>query len=168
VFYRRLKKFAIDAQDHESELNLFALETKAQRGHHLKWARPPDWLQLILSHLYGLASDYGRSVLRPLVALALTFLLAAWQFALLAGKLGAPWRWTESAWVAAFVNLLPFAGQSTIGRQVMETGICPQVNGLSNPHCLARLYGIGAIEGVVAVVFLFLLVLGLRNLFRIK
>jgi hypothetical protein len=168
VFYRRLKKFAIDAQDHQGELDLFALETKARRGYHLKWTRPRDWLELVLSHLYEIASDYGRSVLRPLVALALTFLLAAWQFARLAGQSGAPWTWREPAWVAAFVNLLPFAGQSTIGRQVMETGICPQVNAVSNPYCLARVYGIGAIESVVAVVFLFLLVLGVRNLFRIK
>lgn len=168
VLYRRLKKFAIDAHDHRSEMNLFALETKARRGHHLKWTRPRDWLELFLSHLYEIASDYGRSLLRPLIALALTFLVAAWQFARLAGQSSAPWRWTEPVWVAAFVNLLPFAGQSVIGRQLMEIGICPQVNAVSDPYCLTRLYGVGAIEGMFAVAFLFLLVLGLRNLFRIK
>ena len=167
VFYRRLKKFAIDAYDHQSELNLFALEMKARRGHRLKWSRPRDWLELLLSHLYEIASDYGRGVLRPLILLALTFLLAAWQFAHLAGQSGAPWMWTGPVWVAALVNLLPFAGQSAIGRQVMEAGICAPANAISNP-CLAKLYLVGVIEGVVAVIFLFLLVLGLRNLFRIK
>ncbi|HYL76358.1 MAG TPA: pentapeptide repeat-containing protein [Bryobacteraceae bacterium] len=166
--YRRLKKYASDDQDHRGELNLFALETKALRGYRLKWTRPQDWLELVLNYLYEIVSDYGRSVLRPLVAVAITFLIAVWRFALLAGQFDAPWKWKDSVWVAGFLNLIPFAGQSEIGRRVMETAICPQVNLVSSPYCLASIYRIGAIEGVVAVIFLFLLVLGVRNLFRIK
>lgn len=166
--YRRLKKFAAEAQDHQAELNLFALETKARRGYVLKWTRPRDWIELVLSLLYGVTSDYGRSVFRPTLALLSTFVLGAGSLALATGARGAPWAWSGSVWRASLLNLLPFAGQSVIGRQVMESQLCPQVAGSPDLPCLGNLYEISVAQGFLAVIFLFLLVLGTRNLFRIR
>lgn len=166
--YRRLKKLASEAQDHQSELDLFALETKARRGYALKWTRPRDWIELVLSLLYGVTSDYGRSVLRPTLALLGTFVLGAGSLALATGVRSAPWAWSGSVWRASLLNLLPFAGQSVIGRQVMAGQLCPQVAELPDLACLAKLYEISVAQSFLAVIFLFLLVLGIRNLFRIR
>ena len=161
--YRLLKRYAAEAQDHESELTLFALETKAKRGHLLKWGRPKTWLELVLNHLYELTSDYGRSVLRPAIALLLTLAIAARAIALLAGASGDPWTWPKPIWLAAWSNLLPFVGLSATGRQVMETGVCR-----ADAACVARLYAISSVETFFAIIFLFLLGFGLRNLFRVN
>jgi hypothetical protein len=166
--YRRLKRFAAEESNHESELDLFALETKAKRGGLLKWSRPRTWLELVLNHLYELTSDYGRSVLRPTISLLVVYLLAAGGFAIAAGISGAPWRWRGAVWLTALVNLVPFVGQSELGRQVMKAGLCPELNTAPDLACLSKLFEISAVEGFFAVVFLFLLGFGLRNRFRIK
>ena len=54
-------------------------------------------------------------------------------------------------------------GLSATGRQVMETSVCH-----ADADCVAKLYAIGGVEGFFAIVFLFLLGFGLRNLFRIR
>ncbi len=162
--YRFLKKLADDDRDHHNALKLFAFEMRARRAHVLKWTRLQDWSELGLSYFSDITSDYGRSVVRPILFLAITFLLFAYLFALLAGQSGLPWTWTIPVWVAAFINLLPFLGQPDIGREVIKKGLCGHGNTFDQ-QCLAKLYAIGSIECLLAVVFLFLLVLGFRNIF---
>ena len=166
--YRRLKKFAAEAQDHQAELALFALETRARRGYALKWRHPWNWTELSLSILYGVTSNYGRSILRPAFALLVTFFVGACSLALATGAQGPPWTWPLTVWHASLLNLFPFAGQPVTGRVLVESRLCPQVGGSPDLTCLARLYEVSVAQGLVAIVLLFLLVLGVRNVFRIK
>ena len=101
--------------------------------------------------------------MRPAIALLLTLAIAACTFARLAGASGNPWTWPKPIWLAAWSSLLPFMGLSATGRQVMETSVCH-----ADADCVAKLYAIGGVEGFFAIVFLFLLGFGLRNLFRIR
>lgn len=170
--YRRLKQLAAEAHDHEMELRMFALETKAKRFHVLKFDNPSHWPSLALNYLYEWTSGFGQSVMRPTVGLALVFFSSLYAFAALAGEamiLGRPpLSFDGAVWTAAAVNLLPFAGQAVIGREIMTAGICPAPPDAPDFGCLESLYAIGAVEGFLSIVFLFLIGLGLRNRFRIK
>lgn len=170
--YRRLKQLAAEAHDHETELTLFALETKAKRFHVLKLTNPFHYPSLALNYLYEWTSGFGQSVMRPTAGLALVFSLALYAFAALAGEatiLGrSPLSFDGAVWTAAAVNLFPFAGQAVIGREIMKAGLCPPPDHVDHMGCLENLYAIGAVEGFFALVFLFLIGLGLRNRFRIK
>jgi len=170
--YRRLKQLAAEAHDHEMELHLFALETKAKRGHALPFGNPAHWPSLLLNYLYEWTSGFGQSVMRPTIGLALVFGIALYAFAALAGEpllLGrSPLGFDGAVWTAAAVNLLPFAGQAVIGRAVMQQGICPAPPNAPDFECLTGLYAISVAEGFLALIFLFLIGLGPRNRFRIK
>ena len=166
--YRRLKQLAAEAHDYETELRLFALETKAKRSYVLTFGNPWHLLSLLLNYLYEWFSDFGQSVMRPGIWLGLTFAIALYLFAALAGSLGWPWALPGAVWVAAAVNLLPFAGQAVIGREIMREGLCPAPADAQDWGCLQALYAISAVEGLFALIFLFLIGLGLRNRFRIK
>ncbi|WP_281684835.1 pentapeptide repeat-containing protein [Thalassobaculum salexigens] len=163
--FRRLKQLAADTHDHELELRLFALETKAKRFHTLKPADPRHWPGLVLNFGYGWVSDFGQSALRPLGWLLLTVgaaFAAFWSAAPAATSL-----WVSA--VAAGVNVFPFAGQAVIGREIMTKGLCPMDEKAPEYlDCLTTLYTISAVEGVFGLIFLFLIGLGLRNRFRIK
>ncbi|WP_028796127.1 pentapeptide repeat-containing protein [Thalassobaculum salexigens] len=163
--FRRLKQLAADTHDHELELRLFALETKAKRFHTLKLADPRHWPGLVLNFAYGWFSDFGQSVLRPLGWLLLTVGLAFstfWSAAPAATSL-----WVSA--VATGVNVVPFAGQVVLGREIMTKGLCPTPEtDVGHLDCLTTLYTISAVEGVFGLIFLFLIGLGLRNRFRIK
>lgn len=171
--FRRLKQLAADTHDHELELRLFALETKAKRFHTLKLANPLHWPGLVLNFGYGWVSDFGQSVLRPLGWLMVTILFALFAFEAMTDLPDMLARglidFSTAAKVAAFVNVVPFAGQAVLGREIMTKGLCPMDEGAPEYlDCLTTLYTISAVEGVFGLIFLFLIGLGLRNRFRIK
>lgn len=69
---RKLRKMAADGKDHENELKFNGYEIAARRF----WVDKPNELRFWLGWLYGLTSDYGQSVKRPLLiwlALAVAF-----------------------------------------------------------------------------------------------
>ncbi len=165
--YRSLKRLAATAQDHRTELDLFALETRARRSNRLRWGRPQDWIELLASHLYQLTSDYGRSVLRPVFGLILSLFVFAFLFAQIGGEGWRFWDWHRPVGVAALAGLLPF-GQTRTARLIIEEGLCGGLRDSPRSDCLSMIYGLSAIEGLIGAVLLFLLVLGIRNMFRIK
>jgi hypothetical protein len=74
--WRGLKRLAIEAHDTDRELEFNAQEIRAERAAS-RWPIPvnlrkgSDWREAIRSFsgwLYGVFSDYGRSLLRPLLA----------------------------------------------------------------------------------------------------
>ncbi|MEO0810573.1 MAG: pentapeptide repeat-containing protein, partial [Pseudomonadota bacterium] len=71
--FRELKRFAIESQDGRSELAFHAEEIRSARWIKDKpWRHPGFWF----GYLYGIFSNFGRSILRPLllwVAMALVF-----------------------------------------------------------------------------------------------
>lgn len=69
--YRRLRKLASDAQDHQREKAFFAQELRCRRF----WQDRPlgrGLARFWLGWLYGGVSDFGRSLMRPLVLWAIS------------------------------------------------------------------------------------------------
>jgi hypothetical protein len=63
--YRRLKQFAAEAKDHDRELFFFGLELRAKRFYETT-----GFWRIALNVAYDWLSDYGRSIVRPIIWLA--------------------------------------------------------------------------------------------------
>lgn len=72
---RKLRAMAADGKDHENELLFNAYEIAARRFWVDKPWPPAKAARFWLGWLYGLVSNTGRSIVRPLAAWALTILL---------------------------------------------------------------------------------------------
>ena len=148
--YRRLKKLAKEADDHDSALQFFAGEKRAGYWHDVKGA------ELLFYYLYDLLSNYGRSISRPLVGL-----FATWSgFSYLYWNAQTEWNPSPaSAGLLSMGHSIPFylGSRDTIS------------------HSLTALYGenipawihVAAVgQSVISGIFLFLIALALRNLSR--
>jgi hypothetical protein len=118
--WRALKRLAIQGHDSERELEFHARELQSQRL-ETDWPHPPllfwrapawvGFLRFWFGFLYGLLSDFGRSIFRPFVLWWLTIAVFAMYF--LAGQPDVAPRWQAGAGqgagasVAAYVRLVP-------------------------------------------------------------
>ncbi|HBU99066.1 pentapeptide repeat-containing protein [Thalassospira lucentensis] len=169
--YRILKKMAAQNHNHDDEVYYFSLEMKAKRHHLHKYTDLSKFVVLAFNHAYGALSDFGQSIVRPLTGLLLTALFFAYSYS---GLLAQNWlerlllvaKFESAIWTAVAINLFPFAGQVSIGRDVAKKQLCPTES--ATPDCMATLYKISTCEGVLAFIFLFLIGLALRNIARIK
>ena len=173
--WRALKRLAIQAHDHERELQFFKGEIIARRGTEDKLTHARFWF----GWLYQLLSDFGRSIWLPLFWLGISLLLFATIYVY-----QSPTDWNQlliepascidgsgdSRIVAlgvSVINAFPFAAISS--------------SDLLNQY-YACLYGIhesvpvipyivtfaSVIQFFVSALLLFLFVLAVRNHFRIK
>ena len=172
---RILKKLAADGHNHDEELRFFAMEMRAKRKHEIPYNSVLNWPKLFINHAYEFFSDFGQSIFRPLLWLLCVSIVSAYFYAGLLHssrclRLTAIWELDASVLTATFSSLLPFAGQTLIGRKVIESGLCGQFDPSSFQHidCLATVYRISAVEGIFSFIFLFLLGVALRNIARIK
>lgn len=170
---RRLRKIMADIHAHDIERDLFILEKKADRG--VLWAlggwrnrlRSLAWILLL--GIYGALSDCGRSLVRPV----------AWGAA----------AWAGFRWLYPVLGVGETVGPLTTGQAALlerdlssfTTGnMLPFVSGLSpaRTELLKRLFGEGIeIPGAVewaaiaqnatGALLLFLLLLAIRNRFRV-
>lgn len=69
--FRRLKKLAQEAGDHDRVLDFYAKETRCAYWHSI------TGLKLALFYIYDWLSDYGRSILRPAIVLFGSWILYA-------------------------------------------------------------------------------------------
>ncbi len=149
--YQRLKQEMEKLKKHEDELIFFRKELRAKRG-----TFPTLSASWCLNWLYDVASGYGQSVGRPFLWLLAIFAVAMIYFTHANVVEGLPLPPPDAASLS-FVNMFSFLslrrdffGETIISQFSRETMI------------------VSAVESVLAVVFLFLLGLGLRNRFRIK
>jgi hypothetical protein len=131
----------------------FAYELIAKRGYETQG------LKLIPNYLYELFGDFGRSLGRPS-----GWLLSVWF------GFGILYRWLETAdtvnniWDGlsfSAANLFPFLGASRgalDGAKKALYGEGPLTVGIN---------ALGIVEGLLGILFLFLIGLALRNRFRI-
>lgn len=150
--YRRLKEIAVTARDHDREQLFFAWELKAKRGHETRG------LALAPNYFYEWTSDFGRSLWRPTVGL-----LAVW-FAF-----GNHYRWLASKDMDHLSDGLLFSTAQLFPFISASKGVLAEAK--------VALFGTGTvgnwvntfsvIEGLLGIVFLFLIGLALRNRFRI-
>ncbi len=146
---RRLRELTENNRHHDAGLDFFALESRVMRksGH---WGR----LRSALDCLYEWASNYGRSILRPLfwwLFFMLLFFVIYWL-------VGQDAKW-QDALNLALSNALPFIlssrGQAEDVFQVLFPGktVWPVV--------------LTYLQSFLSLVFIFLIGLGLRNRFRL-
>ena len=143
--YERLKLEMDRLKKHEDELDFFALELQSRRVMLGRWG----WGLPIA--IYGAFSDFGRSYLRPFVAL---FYLA------LLGTL-------------AFMPSNSLSSWQSLGLSVANTlnvfGFRKDFFDAATIECLPTLLKIlAAVQTILGAILLFLLGLGIHNRFRMK
>jgi pentapeptide repeat protein len=193
-YWRSLKRLAIQGHDHERELLFFAEEIKSQRGKQDKAF--PEPFNLVATHektwsggtrywlglLYELLSDFGRSVWRPLLWWFVSVFLFAnfylgqhktayepkstnTQLSCLNGSQDNP---VTAARFLSIYNGLVIAG---FGRseKLSQSYACLYGGGQDQPVTMPdKVVCAGIIQSIFSAVMLFLLLLALRNKFKIK
>jgi hypothetical protein len=128
---------------------------------------------------YWLLADYGRSFVRPLVALALGTVLfhAAYGFALHPAGSSDIRRRATAAFTLA--NAVPFVGALTLDKDIKERLICgdqpadpKRAAELGVQPCLPipplRFQALVLLQTIVSAVCVFFAALALRNYFRVR
>lgn len=150
--FRRLKKLAKEADDHERVLDFFAKEMRASYWHSLR-----GW-KLFAYMAYDIVSDYGRSVKRPLIGLISTLALFSCIYRLSSTNADAT---LLDGFNLALGNAIPFFAFARSTRNDAITGLFGSLDCIPDGmHVLI------ATEGAISAAFLFLILLALRNIYR--
>ena len=150
--FRRLKKLAKEADDHQRALDFYAKEMRSSYGHSLT-----GW-KLALFFAYDKISDYGRSLLYPFLYLVLcteVFGIIYW------------WKGTETT--RCIYDGLTFSLGHAVplyaGSREARTGNANALFGsIDKIPDYIHILTVG--QGLICGVFLFLIALALRNHFR--
>jgi len=157
---RRLKEIAEGAKDHQKALEFAADENRANR-----WIKTGK-LASVLDLAFSGFSNYGQSIMRPVLWLVSVFGLATLLFAIAATAPLQPdgtvdwWQRIDQSSKLALSNSVPFL------QQIRELGSLPR-KALFGPDPGWRFIAIAGLHGFISFVFLFLIGLGLRNRFRL-
>jgi hypothetical protein len=151
--YEKLKLLMASANKKADEHMFLRLELRCRESEQ------PRTVSSLISRLYGLFSDYGWSVNRPLLMLILTWLTggaALWASEILQAREihDTPLSLAQST-ALSFSNIFSFLGLS---RHLMKD----EILSLSS---LGEI--ISVFQMILGPVFLFLLILGLRNRYRL-
>lgn len=166
---RKLKAMALDAHDHSRDGYFFAIEMRAKRGVETKGFWP-----LLLDTAYRQLSNYGQSIVRPLFGFATSIYLFAFIYSLCIPTNALPWQQIRGValenslrnFVPALNSLLrftPIPVEYKSGFQHIMSNIAALPG---NP--LDTLIWLSVIQQAIGAILLFLLLLGLRNKFRMK
>ncbi len=153
---RYLRQLCSDANDHEREAFYFAYEMKAHRYHRVHPSM--RWLYW----LYEFVSDYGRSVWRPFIGFMSVWFLG-WMLVAVNGlktTCEKPITYIE-IWPFYLGNMLPFLGASYHARTSLKCSDGTDV--ILNSFG----YFVNFSGSILAVIFIFLIGLALRNRFRL-
>jgi len=165
--FRKLKSMALAANDHEKDGEFFAGEMLAKRGFETT-----TFFGLLFNSIYWWLSDFGQSFVRPLIWLCASFLtFAASCLFLIRGAL----TLEDRLWFAAdfsFRNMLPLFGslfRFTVAPEGHVSWYQRTYNCLRDARVdIDRLVALGIFQNLIGTVLLFLLLLALRNKFRLK
>lgn len=159
----RTLKFAMNKiHAHEEELLFFSLELQARSYLEPIRTRIAIWL-------YGFLSGFGQSIVRPLIGLAISFLLFAAVYAAQATekvcfsppfKCFVQWDIVDDVIAYSTIGALPFLNQTRIGEKLADHIFGKDINSF--------IYVISTMQSLFSLLFIFLIGLGLRNLFRLK
>ncbi len=149
--YERLKLEMARLKKFDDEQFFFCKELRARRGllPILCIARP-------LNYLYQALSDYGQSVVQPILWLLTLFAIGGTIFAITPVLKGSRMPVADAAWLS-FANVFSFL---PIRHEVVTSEI---VAGLSNAAKV-----VGVLQSLLGAVLLFLLCLALRSRFRMR
>lgn len=150
--FRRLKKLAKDADDHQRSLDFYAKEMRSSYGHSLT-----GW-KLAWFFAYDKISDYGRSLLFPFLYLALfteLFGIIYW------------WKGTEATrsifdgLIFSLGHAVPLYAGSREARGANAQALFGSIDKIPD-----YIHVLTVTQGLICGSFLFLIALALRNLFR--
>jgi hypothetical protein len=160
--YPSLRQFRLVAQEYDDRrlaLDIYVLEQKSRRI----WFDHPLSAGFIFGLLFQIFSDFGRSILRPLTALAVLTVGCTGLFFLASSKEDCfgPEK-LESVVLLSVNNTLPFLAWQ---KQTLMTRseVC-----LFGPAGLTATYGLMSIVQSILSVFLILIGLAVRNMFKMQ
>ena len=185
--WRALRRLAIQGHDHERELQFFKGEVIARRGTHDTWVHLWFWM----GWAYQILSDFGRSMTRPLLGLGLSVVAFAFLYAIPNHTV-----WDQpfaksipcevgsgdprlATLLLSLHNAVPVAGIASTGK-IREVYAClygleaitALTQGNLPSNCAPIIpYGVvfaGVCQSVLSVAFIFLVLLAIRNRFRIR
>ena len=167
--FRKLKAMALAANDHEKDGEFFAYEMLAKRGHD---EANKGRFALFLNWLYFTFSNFGQSYLRPAIALGFNFLMFFVINAITAASFLKPSDLSSFAFWQSFKNMIPFlnslirfASRPDDFKSTYELAF-NQLKAKDAP--IEFFINAGIVQNFIGLVLLFLLLLGLRNKFRLK
>ena len=159
--FRRLKELAVQSRDHEREQDFFAKELKAKRFYET------TGFALVWSYLYEWFSDFGRSVSRPFFSLFGLWLICAigyWystsKYLDFVTRIYLPTEKLLEALKLLLATIVPFFA---ISREEFHDS----KSAITGDNVSLLLDFAMVFEGILAVIFIFLIGLALRNRFRI-
>lgn len=156
--FRRLKEIAQNNKDHERALDFNAQEKRAKRWREYGPAAS------ILDMIYSAISNYGQSILRPLLGLLFIIDLFTGFHILYTNTDN-----TRHAFEYTLANSLPFlASTRAVIKSSKDQLYCSDTN--KTPTCVPVPIGLDFltfIQGILTIIFLFFIGLGLRNRFKI-
>ncbi len=156
--YRRFKELAISAKDRERERMFFAYELKAKRFYEC------TGLQLIPNFLYEWLSDFGQSLVRPLWALLVTWILFGSIYYVVSFFLFEQIPSKASALIYSAFQIIPFSGRAGETQSKANQDLFTGSDGYIFPDVM---YVVTALESILGLACLFLICLALRARFRI-
>ena len=153
--FRRLKELAEISKDHDSSLELHAQEHRAARWHSF------NTVDSILDTIYSAISNYGRSILRPLILLCFTWCSFGFMYFKLASFSNLEQVDLMALSGVSILSSLPFL---TVSRDASSQFISSFFNDSQNIELFFIAIGV---QGVISTLLLFLVGLALRNRFRL-
>lgn len=180
--WRTLRRLATQGHDHEHELQFFKGEITARRG----TMDTPFSVRFWAGWLYELLSDFGLSLTRPLIWLVLSVWLFAGVYSTLSPVLSGATHALGAACISGSGSLstaalllsvhkaFPFAGIGSSGKLdelyaclygVSPANPSPTILAPRIPDSVAVL---GVLQFFLSAVLVFLLVLAIRNWFRLR
>ncbi len=160
--FRALRRLAIETHDYERERLFFKGEMRSKRGTKEKWWKfwnPSWWFSLF----YDAFSDYGTAELRPFLIWLSLIPLIAFSYFWLATKTEVCSGYIGKALYLGTQNALIFLG-AVRRKEIEDAYNCFFTNG-NLPQWLGMM-GLG--HTLLSAILLFLILLGLRNLFKLK
>jgi Pentapeptide repeats (9 copies) len=178
---RLLRKLADETKNHDLERDLYIEERRAERGIRLaRYFRVgrPGWPRLVahclwiaIMGIYWLLADYGRSVIRPLIALVASIFVfnASYSVVLSPPPAMSETTFRNAVWAFTIANAVPFVGALSLEKELKDTILCAAS---SSPACdrvpktAFQLLALG--QSIVSGLLIFFVALALRNFFKLR
>ncbi|MGE0564266.1 MAG: pentapeptide repeat-containing protein [Pseudolabrys sp.] len=201
---RHLRKLAEESKNHDLERDLYIEERKAERGIYFGEHSREQNIPRLVAHVawigvmfvYWLLADYGRSFLRPFLALIVSIFLFNVAYWISLGPPHPPTFWPRAAAAIqnvivqpsgptefpraarafALANAVPFVGALTLDKDVKAVLACrgdttceTGIKG-NQPSVIPpfRLQLLALVQTIVSTLCVFFIALALRNYFRVK
>jgi Pentapeptide repeats (9 copies) len=154
-----------------------------RRARNARWlgllAKPSQLVRLITHCLwilvmwfYWLFADYGRSLVRPAIALGLSwygsYRLYRWVLSPTMAQAPDIEKYKEAVWRLALGNAVPFVGPLTVDAEIKKFLFCPLGNCPSPLMPPDGFQFLVIAQNLLSIILVFFIGLALRNYFRIK